>query len=260
MKSWPVYDQKRNSLPNLAVLCEPDEGFVMFSVMENLLLSSLSADCRELIHSQCAPVTLPLRSVLYTAGSVPTDVYFMTSGLASIVGSTSDGETAEVGIVGREGLVGATHLLGPALAPTECFIQMSGSALKMPYPKMLQLFKSSEEIRMRVLEFVQEQTLVLSQLATCNRLHNAEQRLARWLLTVDDLIQSDTINLTQEFLAQMLGAQRTTVTMVAGTLQRARLIEYKRGALHILNRTELEAAACDCYGVTKKLHTNLYKS
>ncbi|MGC1872034.1 MAG: Crp/Fnr family transcriptional regulator [Acidobacteriaceae bacterium] len=231
----------------------------MFTVMENLLLASLSAESRELIHSQCTPVTLPLRSVLYTAGSVPSDAYFMTSGLASIVGSTSDGETAEVGIVGREGLVGATHLLGPALAPTECFIQLSGSALKIPFPKLQQMFRTSEEIRMRILEFVQEQTLILSQLATCNRLHNAEERLGRWLLMVDDSIQSGTIDLTQEFLAQMLGAQRTTVTMVAGTLQRAGLIEYKRGTLHIVNRKELEAAACDCYGVTKKLHSNLYK-
>ena len=231
----------------------------MFTVMENLLLASLSAEGRELIHSQCTPVTLPLRSVLYTASTVPADGYFLTSGMASIVGSTSDGETAEVGIVGREGLVGAMHLLGPAMAPTECFMQLAGSALKIPFPKLQQLFKSSEEIRGRILEFVQEQTLSLSQLATCNRLHNAEERLARWLLMVDDRIQSDTIDLTQEFLAQMLGAQRTTVTMVAGTLQRAGLIEYKRGCLHIVNRKELEAASCDCYGVTKKLYSNLYK-
>ncbi len=233
---------------------------IVFTVMENLLLASLSSESRELIHSQSTPVTLPLRSVLYTAGRVPSDAYFMTSGFASIVASTSAGESAEVGIVGREGLVGAMHLLGPALAPTECFIQLSGSAMKIPFPKLLQLFKSSEEIRGRILEFVQEQTLSLSQLATCNRLHNAEERLARWLLMVDDRIQSDTIDLTQEFLAQMLGAQRTTITMVAGTLQRAGLIEYKRGALQILNRRELEAASCNCYGVTKKLYSNLYKN
>ena len=231
----------------------------MFTMMENLLLASLSTESCELIQSQCTPVTLPLRSGLYSAGGVPADAYFITSGMASIVGSTSNGETAEVGIVGYEGLVGATHLLGPAVAPTECFIQLPGSALKIPFPKLLQLFKSSEEIRERILEFVQEQTLSLSQLATCNRLHNAEERLARWLLMVDDSIQSDKIDLTQEFLAQMLGAQRTTVTMVAGTLQRAGLIEYKRGTVHVVNRRELEAAACDCYGIIKKLHSNLYK-
>ncbi|HTU51153.1 MAG TPA: Crp/Fnr family transcriptional regulator [Acidobacteriaceae bacterium] len=231
----------------------------MFTVMENLLLASLSTVSCELIHSQCTPVTLPLRSVLYTASSIPADAYFMTSGMASIVGSTSEGETAEVGIIGHEGLVGAMHLLGPAVAPTECFVQLPASGLRIPFPKLQQMFRTSEEIRMRILEFVQEQTLVLSQLATCNRLHNAEERLARWLLMVDDSIQSDTIDLTQEFLAQMLGAQRTTVTMVAGALQRAGLIEYKRGTLHIVNRKELEAAACDCYGVTKKLYFNLYK-
>ena len=227
--------------------------------MENLLLASLSTESRELIHSQSTQVTLPLRSVLYFASTVPTDAYFMTSGLASIVGSTSQGETVEVGIVGREGLVGAAHLLGPAVPPTECFIQLPGSALKIPYQKLQHLFRTSEEIRTRILEFVQERIFSLSQMATCNRLHNAEERLARWLLMVDDAIQSDTIDLTQEFLAQMLGAQRTTVTMVAGTLQRAGLIDYKRGALHIVNRKQLEAAACDCYGVIKKLYCNLYK-
>lgn len=231
----------------------------MFSTSENLILASLSAESQEQLHPHLTPVTLPLRTVLYAAGSVPSDAYFMTSGLASVVGSTTDGETAEVGIIGREGVVGAVHLLGPALAPTDCFIQLEASALKIAYSKLLQIFRTSEEIRMRILEFVQEQTLSLSQLATCNRLHGAEERLARWLLMVEDRIQSDKIGLTQEFLAQMLGAQRTTVTMVAGTLQRSGLIEYKRGIVQILNRTELEAAACDCYGVTKKLYTNLYK-
>ena len=231
----------------------------MFTVMENLLVASLSAETRELVHSHCTAVTLPLRSVLYTAGNVPTDGYFITSGMASIVGSTSEGETAEVGIVGREGLVGAMHLLGPAVAPTECFMQLPGSALKIPFPKLQQYFVASEEIRSRILEFVQEQALSLSQLATCNRLHNAEERLARWLLMVEDRIQLEQIDLTQEFLAQMLGSQRTTVTMVAGTLQRGGLIEYKRGKLQILNRKELEAAACDCYGVTKRLYSNLYR-
>jgi len=231
----------------------------MFSATENLLLASLSTESRDLLLTHSTPVTLPLRTVLYTAGSVPADAYFMTSGIASIVGSTMDGETAEVGVVGREGLVGAVHLLGPAAAPTDCFVQLPATAWKIAYAKLLRIFRSSEEIRMRILELVQEQALSLSQLATCNRLHTAEERLARWLLMVEDRIDSDKINLTQEFLAQMLGAQRTTVTMVAGELQRRGLIEYKRGSVRILNRPELEAAACDCYAVTQKLFGNLFQ-
>jgi len=224
----------------------------MFSATENLLLASLSTESRDLLLTHSTPVTLPLRTVLYTAGSVPADAYFMTSGIASIVGSTMDGETAEVGVVGREGLV-------PAAAPTDCFVQLPATAWKIAYAKLLRIFRSSEEIRMRILELVQEQALSLSQLATCNRLHTAEERLARWLLMVEDRIDSDKINLTQEFLAQMLGAQRTTVTMVAGELQRRGLIEYKRGSVRILNRPELEAAACDCYAVTQKLFGNLFQ-
>lgn len=225
----------------------------------NLLLASLSTESRELLISHSTPVTLPLRTVLYTAGSVPADAYFITSGIASIVGSTTDGETAEVGVVGREGLVGAVHLLGPAAAPTDCFIQLPATGLKIAYAKLLQIFRSSEEIHMRILELVQEQALSLSQLATCNRLHTAEERLARWLLMVQDRIQSAKIDLTQEFMAQMLGAQRTTVTMVAGALQRGGSIEYKRGSVRILNRPELEAAACDCYAVTQRLYGNLFQ-
>jgi len=231
----------------------------MQSATENLLLASLSTESRDLLLTHSTPVTLPLRTVLYTAGSIPADAYFMTSGIASIVGSTMDGETAEVGVVGREGLVGAVHLLGPAAAPTDCFVQLPATAWKIAYAKLLRIFRSSEEIRMRILELVQEQALSLSQLATCNRLHTAEERLARWLLMVEDRIDSEKINLTQEFLAQMLGAQRTTVTMVAGELQRRGLIEYKRGSVRILNRPELEAAACDCYAVTQKLFGNLFQ-
>jgi CRP-like cAMP-binding protein len=120
-------------------------------------------------------------------------------------------------------------------------------------------FRSSEEVRTRILEFVQEQAFSLEQIAACHRLHEAEERLARWLLTVQDRIGSDVLDLTQEFLAQMLGAQRTTVTMAAGALQRSGLIEYQRGRVKILNRENLEAAACDCYQVTKQLYANLYK-
>jgi CRP-like cAMP-binding protein len=109
------------------------------------------------------------------------------------------------------------------------------------------------------LEFVQEQTLSVSQIAGCNRLHEAEARLARWLLMAQDRTRSDVLNFTQEFLAMMLGAQRTTVTLVAGDLQRSGLIEYRRGRVKILNRKSLEEAACDCYKVIKNLYNNLYK-
>jgi CRP-like cAMP-binding protein len=190
---------------------------------------------------------------------MPTHAYFPTSGLASVVTSLPDGETAEVSFIGREGVVGAFHLIGPADVPTNCFMQMQGAGLKISLSDLRPAFESSEEIRDRVLEAVQEQALTIGQIAACNRLHEAEERLARWLLMARDRTQSDVLDITQEFLAVMLGARRTTVTMVAGALQRSGLIEYRRGRVKILDSENLEAAACECYKVTKHLYDWLYK-
>ena len=138
-------------------------------------------------------------------------------------------------------------------------MQMEGSGLKIAMVDLKEAFDSSEEIRQRILETVQEQALTIGQIAACNRLHEAEERLARWLLMARDRTQSDVLNITQEFLAEMLGARRTTVTMVAGALQRSGFIEYRRGQVRILDRINLEAAACDCYKVIKRLYDGLYK-
>jgi CRP-like cAMP-binding protein len=225
----------------------------------NLFLSSLSPAAREFLLSSATALSLPLRTSLYNAGDVPAYAYFMTSGLASVVTAMADGGTAEVGLIGREGMVGSFQLLGPAPVSTDCFVQLEGTALRIPFPKLQKAFRSSEEIRDRVLEFVQEQAITLSQLAGCHRLHEAEERLARWLLMAQDRTQSDVLNFTQEFLAMMLGARRTTVSMVAGALQRSGLIEYQRGRVKILSRENLEDAACDCYRITKQAYLSLYK-
>ncbi|AEU37223.1 Crp/Fnr family transcriptional regulator [Granulicella mallensis] len=231
----------------------------MIASHANLFLASLSPKNREFLLERSTPVTLPLKTVLYNAEEVPSHAYFMTSGIASVVSTMSSGATAEVGIIGREGIVGSLQLLGPGLVPTHCFMQLDGTGLKIPFSELKKAFRSSEDVRDRANEFIQEQVLSLSQLAGCNRFHEAEERLARWLLMVQDRTQSDVLNLTQEFLAMMLGAQRSTVTLVAGSLQRSGLIEYQRGRVKILNRENLEAAACDCYQVTKHLYAKLYK-
>ena len=225
----------------------------------NLLLSSLSAESREHLMDISKPVALPLKTPLYEAEETPPYAYFMTSGIASIVTTVADGGTAEVGLIGREGVVGALHLLGPAPVPTRCFIQLEGTGRRIALSELRKMFRSSQEIRDRLLEFVQEQALSLGQIAGCHRLHEAEERLARWLLMAQDRTQSDVLNFTQEFLAMMLGARRTTVTMVAGALQESGLIEYRRGRVKILSRDNLEAAACDCYQIMKQLYASLYQ-
>jgi CRP-like cAMP-binding protein len=226
----------------------------------NLFLSSLSSSARETLISASSKVELPLRMALYEAEETPKYAYFITSGIASIVTAMPDGGTAEVGLIGSEGLVGSFHLLGPGRGTTECFIQLEATALRIPLRQLEMEFRTSEEIRDRVLEFVQNQALSLGQLAGCHRLHEAEERLARWLLMAQDRVQSDDLNFTQEFLAMMLGSRRTTVTAVAGELHRKGLIEYRRGRVTILNRQGLEDVACDCYQIIKRLYCDLYKS
>ncbi|WP_233581015.1 Crp/Fnr family transcriptional regulator [Acidipila sp. EB88] len=162
-------------------------------------------------------------------------------------------------MTGCEGVVGAIHLLGPNLAPTECFMQIAGTALRIPLTDLQACFDRSPEIRARLLENVQEQTMTQSQIAACHRLHDAEARLSRWLLMAQDRVGGDTLELTQEVLAQMLGTGRPTVTLIAGSLQRAGLIEARRGRVTVLNRAALERASCECYRVVHKLVAGLYK-
>jgi CRP-like cAMP-binding protein len=225
----------------------------------NLFLESLSRESRDSLVRLCAEVDLPLRKSLYEPGIVPQYAYFMTSGIASVVAMMENGGMAEVGLIGREGVVGSFHLLGPAKVSTSCFIQLEATALRIRFADLLNSFRTNEEVRERLLEFVQEQAVSLSQLAGCNRLHDNEERLARWLLTAQDRTNTDTLHFTQEFLAMMLGARRTTVTLIAGVLQRQGLIKYQRGRVKILDRAELEAASCDCYQITKELYASLYR-
>jgi CRP-like cAMP-binding protein len=147
------------------------------STDENLLLAALSRNSRQSLLSACRPVELPPNTTLYSANETPRFAYFITSGLASLVICTADGETAEVGVIGREGIVGGVHLLGPYSAPTNCFIQLKATALQIPIRDLQTLFQSSEEIRNRILEMAQEQVLSLSQIAGCHRIHAAEARL-----------------------------------------------------------------------------------
>ncbi len=226
----------------------------------NLLLAALSPAYRNSLSARLKPVSFPIRHVLYEPDETPKYAHFMTSGIASIVSSMADGASAEVGVWGSEGLVESFHLLGNAKIPTRCFIQMEGTALRMPYKELQQEFLENTEFRDAVLQCVQTQAYILGQLAACNRLHEAEQRLARWLLMVRDRVDSDTYFLTQEFLANMLGARRTTVTAAAGALQRKGLIKYSRGRIRIIEPEGLEKAACECYKTVRNLHRDFYNS
>jgi CRP-like cAMP-binding protein len=226
----------------------------------NLLLEALSPQLRNQILALAQEVSLPTRTPLEEQDENPRHAYFLTSGIASVVVELSEGGSAEVALIGREGMIDCFSLLGSSVPPARCFIQMAGTGYRLPFAKLQNFFDESVEVRRLILQLVQQQALTMSQLAACNKLHDAEARLARWLLMVQDRVGDDFLALTQEFLGQMLGTQRTTVALAAGTLQRSGFIDYRRGKVKILSREDLQNAACDCYQVTQRLLFNLYKS
>jgi CRP-like cAMP-binding protein len=148
------------------------------------------------------------------------------------------------------------HIGASDRVPSRCFMQLGGTAMRMPFADLVSEFANVQALREGIQHSMQAQALILGQLVACNRLHEVEERLARWLLMLQDRIQDDVLLITQEFLAEMLGSRRTTVTMAAGALQRIGLIEYQRGRVHILDRERLESAACECYPVIHKLSNN----
>lgn len=222
-------------------------------------LLSIIGDLHPALLKHATPVDLPLHTVLYEEHSVPKYAYFPLAGLASIVTMLPGGETAEVGCIGKEGLVGSSHVLGPASLPTRGIVQLPLAALRVRFADLVESFHQSAEVRSRILEFEQQQSAVFAQIAACNRLHDAEQRLARWMLMTQDRTGYDTLGFTHEYLSQMIATQRTTVTITARNLQAHDLIRYSRGKIHILDRVGLEARACVCTQVIHNLFTSLYR-
>jgi CRP-like cAMP-binding protein len=214
---------------------------------------------RRKLRRHLKPVTLPVKASLYEPDDQPKYIHFLTSGIASIVTAMQDGDTTEVGTVGREGAPQGVHLLGPASVSTRCFMQIAGTGLRMDYRTFEHGFEEDSAVRRPLLGYAQYQSVLLGQIAGCNRLHTVEARLARWLVMVQDRTGDSVLKLTQEFLGQMMGTQRTTVGSVAGALQARGLIDYSRGNVRVLNRTGLENAACECYPITRGLLKSLYK-
>jgi CRP-like cAMP-binding protein len=190
---------------------------------------------------------------IYEPHEIPKFAHFLTSGIASVVTNMRDGGSVETGMWAREGLAECMHLGGSDRVPSRCFMQIAGTAMRMSFADLQRDFESIQPLREGIQRSIQSQALILSQLVACNRLHEVEERLARWFLMLQDRVQDDEFHITQEFLAEMLGSRRTTVTMAAGALQRIGLIEYQRGHVHILDRERLEGAACECYPVIHKL-------
>ncbi|GAA3763363.1 Crp/Fnr family transcriptional regulator [Terriglobus aquaticus] len=225
----------------------------------NCLLDGLPEPVRANLLSQMETIPLPVPSSIFVPDQEPRFVHFLTSGLASVVTTMEGGESVEVGLTGREGFPERVHLLGPQRGNTRCFVQMAGEALRMQFRAFQEYFLTCPPLMHSVHQFVQHDSLVLAQLSACNRLHEVEARLARWLLMAQDRVASRDLPLTQEFLGQMLGTRRSTVNLAAGSLQRAGVITFTRGRVRIEDREALEGMACECYPIVAELFRSLYR-
>lgn len=217
-------------------------------VYRNTLLSRLSAREINLLEPHLQPVVFKRNQTLLGAGTPVEKVYFLEEGICSIVAGMQDGNSVEVGIIGRDNFVGLSAVLGTGPSLNRNFIQIAGSGYSIKAATLNQLCSDgAAELRLSLLRGVQGLLVQTSQTAACNRVHELEERLARWLLMCHDRVQSDLVVITHEFLATMLGTRRSTVTVAAGMLHKAGLIEYARGHVKITNRAGLEDAACECY-------------
>jgi CRP-like cAMP-binding protein len=209
--------------------------------------------CNNLV-SKTQLVKLPIHSVLNEVNDPIQYLYFINSGLASVLSVLQDGKSVEVGLTGREGFVGVPVLVGFKTSPTRVIMQIEGAGYRILPKDLLAAMKTSPPLEKSLLRYSQELALQASQIAACNRVHEVDERLARWLLMSQDRIGGSLIPLTQEFLAHMLGTRRASVTVAAGMLQKAGLISYVRGQLKIEDRDRLENASCECYAtLTRQL-------
>jgi CRP-like cAMP-binding protein len=206
------------------------------------------------------PVDLPLGKELSVPNEPIEYVYFLNSGLISTDAMTSRGEQVEVGVIGREGFSGLPALLDQPQMSHSVIIQGVGTGLRVRSSVVREEFMKGGELQRIVHAFAYLQLVQVSQSVLCNRMHEVDARLARWLLTSADRMESESLNLTQEFLAQMLGVQRSTVTVAAGELQRAGIIGYSRGKINILDRAQLTKVACECYAIVSSSYERVLKS
>jgi CRP-like cAMP-binding protein len=217
------------------------------SSTNNRLLTGLPPDVLEQLLPKFSRVSLTSRQVLYGPEQRIEAVFFMETGMISMVAQLDEGQLAEVGIIGYEGMAGLPLILGVESTFNENFVQMPGTALRMEAGAFRREVASNDALKTRLLRYAEAQQAQISQTAACNGRHDLEQRLARWLLMAHDRMEGDELPLTQDFIAMMLGVHRPSITVTAGILQRAGLIRYANGHITILDRTSLEAASCECY-------------
>lgn len=198
------------------------------------------------------PVRIGAKEPIYTTGKPIDFVYFPLTGIVSLVMDMAGGQSVEAGTIGREGIVGLPAFLGAPRSLWRTLSQIAGDALRAPIELFKEEARRGEALNRLLHRYTIALMAMLAQTAACNRLHSLEQRMCRWLLTTRDRVDDDEFPLTQEFLGQMLGVRRPSVSLAGAALQTAGLIKYTRGQVKIVDRSGLEAASCECYGIVRR--------
>jgi len=220
--------------------------------VSNMVLLSISDSDYSSLRPHLEYVSLPNHLVLHEAGGKLEFAYFPNRGLISLVVVMKDGRTAEAGIVGNEGFTGTLAAVGLSRSTLQSVVQITGDGFRVEVGALQNTLESAPHFQLMLSRYVAIRGMQVAQTAACNRLHDIEQRLARWLLMTQDRVDSGSLPITHDFLATMLGTDRSSVSLAAGVLQRKDLIEYTRGAVKIVNRKKLEDSACECYGVIQQ--------
>jgi CRP-like cAMP-binding protein len=227
---------------------------------KNHLLAALAIADQAAWMPQLEAVDMPLGKVLYESGSKLTHVYFPTTSIVSLLYVMENGASAEIAVVGNDGVVGISLFMGGESTPSRAVVQSGGAGLRLNANILMQEFNRGGPVLHLLLRYTQALITQMSQTAVCNRHHSLDQQLCRWLLLSLDRLQSNQLLMTQELIANMLGVRREGVTEAAGRLHRAGIIEYQRGHITVLNRALLEQRTCECYAVVKKEYNRLLPS
>jgi CRP-like cAMP-binding protein len=219
---------------------------------QNHLLAALPKDDFDRLSADLELVPMPLGEALYESGGRLWHVYFPTTSIVSLLYVMEDGASAEIAVVGNEGILGISLFMGGETTPSRAIVQSAGHGYRLKAQLLKQEFNRAGPVMHLLLRYTQALITQMAQTAVCNRHHSVEQQLCRWLLLSLDRLSSSELVMTQELIANMLGVRREGVTEAAGKLQRAGLIRYSRGRITVLDRGGLEKEACECYGVVKK--------
>jgi CRP-like cAMP-binding protein len=223
----------------------------------NHLLAALPDDDYARLLPELEAIAMPLGHVVYESGAKMRHVYFPTTAIVSLLYVMEDGASAEIAVAGNEGIVGVSLFMGGETTPSRALVQSAGHGYRLKGQRLKEEFERGGAVQHLLLRYTQALLTQMAQTAVCNRHHSLDQQFCRWLLLSLDRLPSNNLVMTQELIANMLGVRREGVTAAAGNVQKAGLIEYRRGHITVLDRTGLEARSCECYAVVKREYDRL---